>query len=558
MEFTRREMLTSAGAAALLAPLSGLRAQPEAPGFADIAPRVRAFAEAVLAQNGFPGVSISLVGPDGFSSAFAAGLADLDSRVPASADQLFQIGSITKSLTAMALFALAGSGRLDLDGRVQDLLPEVPLPPQPISVRNLLEHSSGLPNSLEESPFLDVPGGLLWTGFEPGSRYSYCNLGYTLLGMILERAARMPYPQAMRSLVLAPIGMASAKPVIRGEDRALYATGHTRFRDDIPWLPRGRLAAARWMDVHTAAGSVGANAHDMVRYLERLVALGRGRGAPLFPDALAERYRRPTIASSHGPGARYGNGLVTLDVGGHPCFRHTGGMIGFSSAITVDPAAGIGCHASVNVGGAGGYRPIEINEYAIALLRAAAAGEALPAAPEPRRASPFPEAERILGRWTGPDGRVVDIARRGDALAVATGGIEALLLAHSSGVLVTDHPGLAPYALAFEAGETPRLRIGDRMFARGPAPPASSPPRFAALAGAYYSPGAWGQRLNAYAVGERLILGFSDEIRQAGDGSWRFADPELAAERFWFEHEENGRPRDLNFSGTRYSRQPEP
>jgi len=234
MQFTRREMLGTTGAALLLGPLGGLRAQPAPPAFADIVPGVRAFTEAVLAQNGFPGVAVSLVGPNGFSAAFAAGLADLDRRVPASPDQLFQIGSITKSLTAMALFALAGRGRLDLDGRVQDLLPEVPLPPEPISVRNLLEHSSGLPNSLDESPFLDVPGGRLWTGFEPGSRYSYCNLGYTLLGMIVERAAGMPYPPAMRSLVLTPIGMASAKPVVRGEDRALYATGHTRFRDDIP------------------------------------------------------------------------------------------------------------------------------------------------------------------------------------------------------------------------------------------------------------------------------------------------------------------------------------
>ncbi|HEX8194165.1 MAG TPA: serine hydrolase domain-containing protein, partial [Allosphingosinicella sp.] len=342
MKFTRRQMLAGAGAAMVLAPAAVRAAQGRA--FGDAEAAVRAFAAAVLARNGFPGVSIALVAP-GYERAFAAGFADLDSRTPVTAAHLFQIGSISKSLTGMAVFVLAGQGKLDLDGYVQRLLPDVPLPPEPITVRNLLEHSSGLPNSLEPTPFLSVPGGRLWTGFAPGSRYSYCNLGYTLLGMIIERASGMPYAEAMERLVLRPIGMANARPVIRTADRALYATGHTRLRDDVPWMPHAPLTEGRWIEMHSAAGSVAADARDMAAYLKALVALGRGRGAPLFSDALARRYATPTIASTHGPGARYGNGLATLDVAGRPSLRHTGGMIAFSSAMTVDAAAGIGCYA---------------------------------------------------------------------------------------------------------------------------------------------------------------------------------------------------------------------
>jgi CubicO group peptidase (beta-lactamase class C family) len=546
----------AAGATTLLVPSSAWAAQAAQAAAAPVAGRLRAFAEAVLAANGFPGVSIAFVGPGGVSSAFAAGLADLDRGTAAAPGQLFQIGSITKSLTAMAIFALVGRGRLDLAATVQGLLPEVPLPPEPITVTHLLEHSSGLPNSLEQTPFLDVPGGRLWSGFAPGSRYSYCNLGYTLLGMIIERASGMPFPQALRSLVLQPIGMAGARPVIRLGDRGAYATGHVRFREDIPWLPRARLTAARWLDVHTAAGSVAASAGDMIHYLRRIVELGRGRGAPLFSDALAERFRTPTIDSSNGPGARYGNGLATLAVAGHRCLRHTGGMIGFSSAITVDPEAGVGCYASVNVGGAGGYRPVEITEYGLLLLRAAAAGGALPAAPEPQR-GPAVEPARILGRWVGPGGRELIVAEAAGGLRVASGGIERPLAAATENAFVTDHPLLEPYALVLEAGEVPLLRLGDQAFGRGEAPAARvASPRLAALAGTYYSPGAWSSRLIVHAFGDRLLVD-GNVVTEAADGSWRFSEPARLGERIWFEDVAGGRPQNLNLSGTRFSRLPE-
>jgi CubicO group peptidase (beta-lactamase class C family) len=558
MEFSRRQMIAGAGAAVLLAPTAAQAAQaaPAVPAarFAGIAPRLRAFAQAVLARNGFPGVSIALVGPGNWSAALAAGFADLDSVTPATPHQLFQIGSITKSLTGMAIFVLAGRGRLDLDGRVQDLLPDVPMPPEPITVRHLLEHSSGLPNTVEPTPFLNVPGGRLWTGFSPGSRYSYCNLGYTLLGLIIERASGMPFARALETLVLRPIGMTGAKPVIRTSDRPLYAEGHVRLRDDVPWLPRAPLAEARWLEVHTAAGSVAASAHDMVPYLRRIVELGRGKGVPLFSDALAERYRTPTIASTHGPGARYGNGLALLDVGGAPSYRHTGGMIGFSSAMTVDAAAGVGCYASVNVGGAGGYRPIEISEYGLALLRAAAAGRPLPPAPRPQGPRPISEPARFAGRWLGSDGREFTISDRGGALFVSSGGLERPLAAAGDRAVATDHPRLAPYVLTLEPGETPLIRLGGAMFGRGTAPAVPAPdPALAALAGDYYSPGDWDPRTSVYAIGRRLFID-TQEIVQAPDGSWRATDAAIAMERVWFENPIGGRPQIVNVSGSRFHR----
>jgi CubicO group peptidase (beta-lactamase class C family) len=556
---TRRDMLgfgAAAGAAAVAEPLLAARAVgPQSAAGAEVVQRVRTFAAADLADKGFPGMTLALLGPGGFKSTFAVGLADLDRRVPASPEQLFQIGSITKSLTAMALFVLAEHGKLDLDARVQDLLPEHPLPPEPITLTNLLDHSSGLPNGLDNPAYIQAPGGRLWTGFTPGSRYSYCNLGYGLLGAVMEQASGMAFPAALETLVLKPLGMTRAVPLFRASDRGAYATGHVRFREDLPWLPKARLAPARWFDFSHAAGSVSATAADMVRYLEFVSQLARGRGAPLFSDRLAERFRTPTIASSP-PGARYGNGLHTLDVDGQPCFRHTGGILGFSSAFTLDREAGVGCYASVNVGSAGNYRPTEITEYAVALLRSAGRGEPLPAARGPKPPPPITDAARLAGQWLSADGRALTITDRSGALFVTSAGLERPLRAGGPTSFVTDHPALDPHTLVLD-GDASVLRLGNRLFGRGSPPPAQPPSkRLSALAGTYYDPGSWSTRPRVFVIGDRVFLG-TEELLEAADGSWRSKSPGFASERVWFQHAISGQPQVLNVSGTLFDRMPD-
>jgi CubicO group peptidase (beta-lactamase class C family) len=563
MEITRRDWLglaSAAGAAALAEPLmaqtkSGqiLTAGVNGRDYAPVVNRLKTFAAQEMADKSLPGMSVALVAPDGFSAAFASGFADLDRRIPATPDQLFQIGSITKSLTALTLFVLADRGKLDLDARVQDLLPEHPLPPEPITITHLLEHSSGLPNSLSDSLFLAVPGDRLWSGFAPGSRYSYCNLGYAYLGAVIEKASGMPFAQALQALVLRPLGMNKTVPVMRTLDRAAFVSGHVRFRDDVPWLPGARLTPARWAEFHNPAGSVAASARDMVQFLRFMGLLANGKGAPLFSDAMAERFSTPTIASSHGPGARYGNGLATLDVEGRPSFRHTGGMPGFSSSFTVDRQSGVGCYASVNVGSASGYRPTEITELAVGLLNAAAAGKALPPVAGPKPSPPVKDAERMVGRWLAPGGPELGIAERGGGLFVTSGGREHRLRQTSGTVFITDHPALYPYALVLMEGATPTLRMGNRLLGRGQPPSVATSPRLAALAGAYQTGSIWTSRRTVFAAGDQLFVG-TDEAFEAPDGSWRFKNPDLLGERVWFQHMVGGRPQTLNFSGTSYSR----
>ncbi len=95
---------------------------------------------------------MAVVGPDGLEAAITIGYADLERGLPVRSNQLFQIGSISKSLVALCLYRLAGEGKVDLDGPVAAILPDVPLPEAKITVAMLLTHTAALPDDAPTFP----------------------------------------------------------------------------------------------------------------------------------------------------------------------------------------------------------------------------------------------------------------------------------------------------------------------------------------------------------------------------------------------------------------------
>jgi D-alanyl-D-alanine carboxypeptidase len=122
------------------------------------------------------------------------GLANVEWSVPAAADTIYPIASVTKTFTAAAIMLLVESGQLALDDRISDYLPDCPPTWREITVRHLLTHTSGIPDDLEDMPQTPPAEHLgkvasMPLDFAPGQDWRYSNTGYVLLARIIEQTS---------------------------------------------------------------------------------------------------------------------------------------------------------------------------------------------------------------------------------------------------------------------------------------------------------------------------------------------------------------------------------
>src|SRR3954452_18924239 len=226
MEITRRGFTRGAVGLALGSQL-GARALAQSnpgarPGLEPALAAIRAHGEAHLAYFGIPGMTLGLTAPDGFSTVLNLGYANREARTPIMPDTLFQIGSISKVMTATLLHQFASERRFNLSDRASDLLPMLPLPAgNAITVQHLLDHVAGLPG---DEP-LWIEGGQR-TAYAPGAHWHYSNTAYDMLGKLAEHFGGKPLNQLLAERIFAPLGMRRSHGAIIGADRTKYAQGY--------------------------------------------------------------------------------------------------------------------------------------------------------------------------------------------------------------------------------------------------------------------------------------------------------------------------------------------
>jgi CubicO group peptidase (beta-lactamase class C family) len=502
---------------------------------------LKAYAEAELAAQGLPGMTLSVTDQRGFTAVLDLG---------GPPGRLFQIGSISKSFLALTVLSLADEGKIDLDAPVDRYLPDAPLPAEPITVAQVLSHTGGLPDGAPVFP--RTPEARLWSGFPRGSKFSYSNTGYVLLGAMVERVSGMSHEAAIRAGVLDKLGLDAIASDISQTDRERFPLAWQPTDQSLAAeLPGAALEAAPWNPEDSAAGSIGADAGTMAHYLRALMAIAAGRGAPVLSDASAKRFATGVIASDadFGPGSKYALGVAVQPVDGTPCLHHTGGMIAFTSSFHADPAAGVAAFASVN-GRMGGYRPRQTTAYAIRLMRAARAGAALPAPPDPLGPSRIKDAAPLLGRFVAADGAAFTIGAGDDFPRFEAQGAVAPLM-RAGGMLATSHPAFARHSLdaVREGAVVAGFWWGETLFARGAAARQPTvPDRLRELAGAYLNRDPWVGSATVLARGDTLFLEAGGPLVDRG-AWWSLAPDTGGVERFRFEGMLNGRATRLNASG---------
>jgi serine beta-lactamase-like protein LACTB, mitochondrial len=170
-----------------------------------------------------PSLAISIVNDGQLIFAKGYGASDVENNVPATADTVYRIASLSKSLTATAAMRLVEEHRLDLDAPVEKYCPAFPKKQWPITVRDVLTHQSGIRHyknddesintrhymSINEALTQDFASDPLL--FEPGTKFSYSSYGYIVLGCVMEGASGMSYSTYMQRSIFEPAGMTSTR-----------------------------------------------------------------------------------------------------------------------------------------------------------------------------------------------------------------------------------------------------------------------------------------------------------------------------------------------------------
>jgi CubicO group peptidase (beta-lactamase class C family) len=355
-------------------------------------------------QLGDPGCAVGVVQNGRTVFAKGYGLANLDWGIPLSPSTVFDIGSVSKQFTATAIALLDIDGVLSIDDDVRQWIPELPAYQRPITIRHLLNHTSGIRDYLTlmtlagtdfDNVFDEFDGVGLITrqkalNFEPGSEHLYSNSGYLLLANIVRRAAGQSLREFLEERVFDPLGMA-----------------HTSIWDDNTEILHERATgyggtSGDWTIDHAwnfqmgGDGQVITSVEDLARwdanFYDHLV------GGPALFDRL---HTRGVLTS--GDKIDYALGLVVDEYRGLGRVQHGGAWAGFRAMLTRFPEQHTSVIIECNRGDArtGAYANAVADAVLVEQFPTAEEGGEAQAAPPAREREPVDLTRDQLARWEG-------------------------------------------------------------------------------------------------------------------------------------------------------------
>ena len=292
--------------------------------------KVDAYIKAEMQKEKIPGISLAIIRNGKIALLRSYGLANVEHQVPVKPETVFQSGSIGKQFTAAAVMILVQEGKLSLDDKIAKFFPDVPPTWSGITVRHLLNHTSGLGdyppeielarNYTEEQLFEFFKKAPLQ--FEPGARWDYSNVGYVILGNLIRKVTGQFYGDFLQIRIFQPLRMTTARVISEADIIPNRASGYR--------LLEGVLKNQEWVSPSTnstADGSLYLTVLDMAKwdaalYTEQL--LKQASLAQIWnPTTLKDGKRKP-----------YGFGWHTGVIHNRRVVFHGGAWQGFKSSIT--------------------------------------------------------------------------------------------------------------------------------------------------------------------------------------------------------------------------------
>ena len=319
-------------------------AQSAGPSAAEIRTKVDEYMNAAMAVNGFSGsILVAQNGEPVVNKGY--GMANIELAVPNTSQTVFRLGSVTKQFTAMAIMILQERGKLRVSDPVCQYLTDCPAAWQPLTIRHLLTHTSGIPNYTNFPDFArmavlptssaDMIGMLRDKPLEfaPGEKFAYSNSGYYVLGMIIERVSGKTYADFLQANIFTPLAM----------NHTGYDNSSTILRNRAAGYARqaGETVNAAYMDmtIPFAAGALYSTTEDLLRWDQAL-----------YKDTLVAQKSLDEMFTPDKGGYAYGWSIgKRFD---RQVIAHGGGIYGFATEIARFPADRVTVIVLSNVEGA--------------------------------------------------------------------------------------------------------------------------------------------------------------------------------------------------------------
>ena len=385
---------------------------PADPAHAEVAAYLERIITSEMRDKGLPALSIALV--DGERIVWARGFGEADSvhHVPATAETVYRVGSVSKLFTDIGVMQLVEQQRVDLDAPVSRYLPGFhPGNPfgTPVTLRELTSHRAGLVREPPVGNYFDTTSPSIAATvaslnstaliYRPATHTKYSNAGIAVVGLVLERVSGEPFASYLTTHVLAPLGMEESAFELTPALAPRLATGYM-------WTYDGRRFPAPGFQLgESPAGSLYTTVSDLCRFMSALFARGQGARERVLRPASLDAMWTPQFAQV---GARSGFGIGfrvdTLD--GRRVVGHGGAIYGFATELLMLPDDSLGV-AVVTTLDAANVVTSRIAEAALRAMLAIRQHRAIPAWITPAPV-PAADAARLAGRYVS-DSSALDL-----------------------------------------------------------------------------------------------------------------------------------------------------
>jgi CubicO group peptidase (beta-lactamase class C family) len=293
---------------------------------------VAQYVKTEMARQHIPGIALLVSRNGEIVRAQGFGFSNVELQVPVKPETLFQSGSVGKQFTATAIMMLVEAGKISLDDPITKDFPDAPANWKPVTVRNLLSHTGGFtdyPTDFDfrkdytEDDLLKIVAGIP-LAFPPGTKWSYSNLGYLTLGILIHRVTGKFYGDVLEERIFHPLGMQSTRIMSEADIIPNRAAGYR--------LVKGQLKNQEWVSPTlntTADGSLYFSIVDLAKwdaalYTEKL----------LKRSSLEQMWTVVKLNDGKPNSGNYGFGWEITSAHGHRLIDHDGAWQGFKTQIS--------------------------------------------------------------------------------------------------------------------------------------------------------------------------------------------------------------------------------